>query len=320
VGKLPEASKMVANRKAIKFLEQLSKDIASGKVPVDTKGHFKDKDWAGDTNWVREYLSAEHSFVMTIIKFSKEEDINKLLQEGIEHWSSLDCEKCGERVSFSLVDNGTKLEASGKRCAYEKGHPEIVTKINVPSGVLVMYNDLRRVMGDDRKCHDFNINSTAGIRQYSEWYAKKGMAMHFLSNTSPDVWQPSEDRLLIGKPTKKEGKKVVGNICTDLWWYCAIDKDLFEKKARMTIDDFNKAEEKRGAWTRLVIVNVKPGVYKTIGRYHLVNDEKRNYVYSELVWDSPIEVFKLKAEKGVRYNGGQKCDMAVGPCSCGAWH
>jgi hypothetical protein len=22
----------------------------------------------------------------------------------------------------------------------------------------------------------------------------------------------------------------------------------------------------------------------------------------------------------VRYNGGQRCDMRVGPCSCGAWH
>ena len=20
------------------------------------------------------------------------------------------------------------------------------------------------------------------------------------------------------------------------------------------------------------------------------------------------------------YNGGEKCDMAIGPCSCGAWH
>ena len=27
----------------------------------------------------------------------------------------------------------------------------------------------------------------------------------------------------------------------------------------------------------------------------------------------------LKPED-VRYNGGQRCDMLSGPCSCGAWH
>jgi hypothetical protein len=31
------------------------------------------------------------------------------------------------------------------------------------------------------------------------------------------------------------------------------------------------------------------------------------------------KVTPLKPEDA-RYNGGQRCDMLSGPCSCGAWH
>jgi hypothetical protein len=32
-----------------------------------------------------------------------------------------------------------------------------------------------------------------------------------------------------------------------------------------------------------------------------------------------VEVVSLKSDD-IRYNGGEKCDMKKGPCSCGAWH
>lgn len=46
------------------------------------------------------------------------------------------CSECGRRVRFDLVD-GVKLMASGHRCKYPDGHPEIVTYLDVPSGEIL---------------------------------------------------------------------------------------------------------------------------------------------------------------------------------------
>lgn len=38
--------------------------------------------------------------------------------------------------------------------------------------------------------------------------------------------------------------------------------------------------------------------------------------------NKPLDPWSTDTEKTgwVRWNGGQKCDMDVGPCACGAWH
>jgi len=56
----------------------------------------------------------------------------------------------------------------------------------------------------------------------------------------------------------------------------------------------------------------------------LDHPEKHKHTYDELVeccMPENILDFKLiDAHPAVGYNGGSKCDVTEGPCSCGAWH
>jgi hypothetical protein len=36
--------------------------------------------------------------------------------------------------------------------------------------------------------------------------------------------------------------------------------------------------------------------------------------------DGVVDTQVMDAHPAVGYNGGQKCDVTKGPCSCGAWH
>ena len=36
--------------------------------------------------------------------------------------------------------------------------------------------------------------------------------------------------------------------------------------------------------------------------------------------DGAIDLMLMEAHPALGRNGGQKCDVTSGPCSCGAWH
>lgn len=36
--------------------------------------------------------------------------------------------------------------------------------------------------------------------------------------------------------------------------------------------------------------------------------------------DGALDLYIMELHPAVGYNGGQKCDVSSGPCSCGAWH
>ncbi len=46
------------------------------------------------------------------------------------------------------------------------------------------------------------------------------------------------------------------------------------------------------------------------------NDVLRNAITP----DGAIDLSKIDSAPAVGYNGGRKCDVTSGPCSCGAWH
>ena len=73
----------------------------------------------------------------------------------------------------------------------------------------------------------------------------------------------------------------IGSICSDLWWYCAVDKDTFEKRIGKTVDQFEDDFHATGAWPCVVRAIVTPGTYRTVGQYHI--DEDRLFSYIERV-------------------------------------
>ena len=56
----------------------------------------------------------------------------------------------------------------------------------------------------------------------------------------------------------------------------------------------------------------------------LDHPEKHKHTWEELVdcclVGTNIDFKLMNAHLAVGYNGGAKCDVIEGPCSCGAWH
>jgi hypothetical protein len=88
-------------------------------------------------------------------------------------------------------------------------------------------------------------------------YAEDGMAHIFTGNTCPGVYEQSEGYAVAldnnSDATASDPGPKRGSICTDLWWYSAMDKDLFEARcAEQGIDPTGLIE---------VELEVEPGVY-----------------------------------------------------------
>jgi len=141
--------------------------------------------------------------------------------------------------------------------------------LNVPSGQIVIANDLRDLFngkGGDK----FYINNHDELIQYMLWWAEQGMAHGFTGNTCPGVHALKGDTYSICNyepedydgwreeeiqgpycnpyiPRPKEAKEVA-SICTDLWWFSIMDKAEYDKRG---------GKENDG----VTIVDVKPGQY-----------------------------------------------------------
>ena len=285
------------------YKDPIHKRIKDGDIDLDIKGHFSDFD---KNSFVRnsDYLINNilgFSFTLEIFNRLKEKsqegkknEQDDLVEEMIQSdraikLGEMDCYVCGEHIAFYLEN---KRIYADKECPYKNGFPEIEVEIDVPSGQLVLYNDLRKYYPKEESRY---VNYLNEIKLESEDYANKGLIHIFVGNTCPGIYKEKEDRLIIGSyydpDTDEDMRKdiMVGSICTDLWWYGATDRSDFERKSGMTVADFDVAEEKRGYWTRLNIVNVTPGRYKATGRHHLVDDGDRPVVFSVISRIGPVQ-------------------------------
>jgi hypothetical protein len=216
------------------------------------------------------------------------------------------CSCCGAE-DFETETNGLVLRITGEPCRFPKGLPPTEWELNVPSGKLVVANDLRAVfpLPEDE---DFNINTTRGCSLTALAYAGNGLSHAFVGNSCPGVYAckdgsfkiangPSEEKWN-GKEYVKikpapvfDGKKLAG-ICTDLWWYSICDYDEFKRRLKhfkAKAKDFN-----------VNIVDVKPGVY----RFSHDEDARRHdgpeeCVYTRFQWvreSDPVKDFLAQYE------------------------
>jgi hypothetical protein len=202
------------------------------------------------------------------------------------------CNVCGDSVRFPTSDK--KNFTAETECVYKNGFPPIEVKLNVPSGEILLFNDLRRFY--PANTDGIDICTSIGIKQFTEAFAKEGLVIHFVGNSSPGVVQVNDERLEIGYfwCEKEDGcslpecpmpecnrPKILGHICTDLWWYCAVDKDEFEKRIGKTTEEYQEEYHKTGAWPEIIRAKVTPGVYRTVGQYHIDSDKLFSYIERE---------------------------------------
>jgi hypothetical protein len=187
------------------------------------------------------------------------------------------CPFCGKRLRFQAFQGRLQLDSE---CPFKKGIPPQELELNVPSGELIVANDLRSLFplfGSE------DVNTPFGKRNLSRRQAERGMITLFVGNTCPSVFafpsgkEPS--KFLLGHKPKKlpKGKKKhpiqiaagvkltkAAGICTDLWWACFADGAAFDK----AIAYFNKLSlEKKGNPVTaenfgITRIPCKPGLYK----------------------------------------------------------
>lgn len=204
-----------------------------------------------------------------------------------------ECFNCGESPKFRTDDGGETFIAETE-CAYKGGFPPIEVNLDVPSGEILLFNDFRSSYIKPEKF--FSINNNAGIKLYTEYYAAQGLCTHFVGNTCPSVAQVSDERLEIGSfwCEKEDGcklpkcpmpecnrPKILGSICTDLWWYCAVDREAFEKRIGQTTEQYQAEYHATGAWPEIIRAKVTPGTYRTVGLYHI--DEGKLFSFIERI-------------------------------------
>lgn len=270
-----------------KLREKVEKALKKAKV--DFNGHWKSGE---DIN--EDYLKSLMGMLylnMDALTLSDAQDLVVAIdaRKALDRWvpiqilefrSSLRvCSACGKK-NIPLETNGKVILFTGEPCSYPKGLPHTEWELNIPSGKLVVANDLRNLFptGEDR----FDVNTTLGCRQTALAYAEVGLAHAFVGNTSPGVyklknghyklasepsdsrWNPKTQKYVRVKKPKFSGTRVA-SICTDLWWFSICDHDEFERRCKhFKLDDSSHTE----------VVEVPPGVYKFSHDEYAVRDDR----------------------------------------------
>lgn len=168
----------------------------------------------------------------------------------------MNCNSCGA-WSDRVKTDGERVFYDGPECPYPNGVPETVFELNVPSGIIVVANDLRTLFPCDEPKE--SINLTCGRRLLSLAYAEVGMAHASVGNSCPKVYK-LDDQLWVAHDPPVACAWEVASIITDLWWYSMVD---FEEFARR----LGKKATRRGLRDDVceygaTLVDVRPGLYR----------------------------------------------------------
>lgn len=247
----------------VKSLKRTTFDKASGSRVFGWNGHFKGGDAVR-----KEFLSSVmKTLYMSPWDVSKQDakDLHSAIKSDhpLERFVPVriridlrDCSCCGEK-SLGLETDGHMLRFSGPPCAYPDGLPVTEWELNVPSGQIVVANDLRELFPVD---DDFDVCTTIGCHRTTLAYAEAGMSHAYVGNSCPGVYLCKDGTYKIANPPAGgkddpsfEGDCVAG-VTTDLWWYSMCDREEFRrrcKRFKVKTSDFSHT-----------VVRVEPGVYR----------------------------------------------------------
>jgi hypothetical protein len=266
---------------------------------INFGGHYKSGEWV-DKGFVKRLLLGLRMRDNDPVEL---DSICQALETGVPSKTPLrfrglyssDCSVCDEEVTFTF--DGVELSAENK-CPFPHGIPEISFELPVPSGKLVVANDLRHLfegeyeevdLRPNSKGWGFNINSDFGCVQVFQTYGKLGMAHGFVGNTCPGMYRIDENTLTLSTVEHDEetyelkelpGERVAG-VCTDLWWYSVMDYDMYKERAG---EEPNKHCD---------VVDVKPGIYRVTHRYHMIDrDANITDHYAVFKWERNYHMLK----------------------------
>lgn len=254
--KNPEPSKEPADKREIPEFADVTLDTAghfghTGVVPFQKLSYWQARELHSIMRW--EEIEGENS------KLPKMTDL-----------LNLECHVCGGR--FHVNRAAPRQYAISVPCSFPGGMPVYDVVLAIPSGRIVFANDLRTLAPVNA---NFGGSSAADTRGYTEALATGGLALLFTGNTCPNVWKVNSTELRVANyhdsaeyaeggefdgddvrgtfTPKDQWGEDQGSICTDLWWYSAMDYDLFVERCVGLGWDPEKVAD--------FIVDVEPGNY-----------------------------------------------------------
>lgn len=179
------------------------------------------------------------------------------------------------RYDHSLGYDGRRSITLMEPCRHPVPTP-YHSDLQVPSGQLVIANDLRQIISPDtshcavqetayslaQRGHDILVScdSRDACRLYHEFWRTRGLSYLPASNTSVTVVRDTAtdalDVLLGSEPTGQH--EVLGNIITDLWAVCLMDRRLFDRYCQASEIDAQAWRQAQGA----LVVDVPRGPHR----------------------------------------------------------
>ena len=289
---------------ALSLAKSLYKNFCDGKVKFNTNGfvyplysHVSKED-------LTEYEWNKYLFARTLDMFFSKYSTYSVREFGQYKYlvnTDVKCQLSGRCLALFYKESldefiigqwyhKGKQDVSLAPCEFKQNQDYQVT-IDVPSGQIVFVNDIRKITTYDEqrspRCQEFSPSHFSGVLNNAKWFQERNMVYMQISNCACDVGVIDNQHLVVGgnfdevkrgwQSFKKVKAKQVGSICTDLWAYCACDKDLFEKMRK------EKNVEIK-AFYNPVFVKVTPGKYTFKHQFESSQSKKSNiYTWITLV-------------------------------------
>lgn len=179
----------------------------------------------------------------------------------------------------------------------DRSFPPVEVEMNVPSGKIIVMNDIREFWPEADEAEGYSLNATLGLKKTTEGYGRAGMFHGFVGNSCPGVFK-NGDFYTIGNEGQDwdtdevvepiDGEPVAG-VCTDLWWYCIADLDDYLRRGGKIYDLHSD------------VVDVTPGRYVLKHYYAITNKEyhgsgKREVFATFELSDEPLNTYLMPEE------------------------
>lgn len=256
---------------------------------LDTKGHWENGAKLDSERVLMNLFFSTRSIPKEdaealILAAASGEPLDRWVQIDTSLWgsSSFRCPSCGES-NLGMETNGQVMRVQGSGCPFPEGLPLTEWELNVPSGKIVVANDLRRIF--PILSNDFDIGTGFGCRATSLAYAAIGLSHAYVGNTCPKVFKGIDGTFTIANSSyeeedestspKEEGDRVA-SICTDLWWYSICDQDEFKLRC--------KHFQVKAKTFRTQVVTLKPGVYRFTHDERATPSDNGTCLYTRFEW------------------------------------
>lgn len=161
------------------------------------------------------------------------------------------CAWCDAYPRFDLV-NGTLVATT--QCPLPQGKT-VVFDLEVPSGRIVVDDDLRGWFDPVLPARVPSLNSVAGEIAISEGYAAAGCAYGMVGNSCPSLIRTGPGRYVIASDDYDEPQitgEELASICTDLWAYMIADFDVW----------VSRGGDPETLHRSATIADIEPGTYR----------------------------------------------------------